>query len=51
MQNSWKLLSPMKTARTGLGVAAVAGVIYAVGGRNDSGYRYLILQILVEQHV
>lgn len=33
-ENSWTILEPMPTARSGLGVAVVDGKIYAIGGWN-----------------
>jgi N-acetylneuraminic acid mutarotase len=36
-EDSWTILEPMPTARSGLGVAVVDGKIYAIGGWND-GY-------------
>jgi len=38
-QDKWEELQPMKIARTGLGVGELEGLLYAVGGRAESGYR------------
>ena len=35
-EDSWTTLTPMPTARSGLGVAVVEGKIYAIGGKNGS---------------
>jgi len=37
----WEYTAPMPTAREGLAVAAVGGKIYAIGGKNHSGYNAL----------
>ena len=37
-EDSWITLEPMPTARSGLGVAAVNGKIYAIGGSTASGF-------------
>jgi N-acetylneuraminic acid mutarotase len=37
VENTWKTLSPMPTARAFLGVVATNGKIYAIGGNNGSG--------------
>ncbi len=37
-QNSWSELAPMQVARSGLGIAAVNGKIYAIGGSTESGF-------------
>ncbi|MCW4009439.1 MAG: hypothetical protein NWF05_02310 [Candidatus Bathyarchaeota archaeon] len=37
-ENTWQTLTPMPTARAGLGVATVNGNIFAIGGYNGSGY-------------
>src|SRR5207249_11155416 len=34
----WTPQAPMPTARTGLGVGAIGGLLYAVGGSNSSGF-------------
>jgi N-acetylneuraminic acid mutarotase len=34
-QGTWSTMTPMPTARSGLGVVAVLGKIYAIGGSND----------------
>jgi N-acetylneuraminic acid mutarotase len=36
MEDSWEIMEPMPTARSGLGVAVVDGKIYAIGGSNGS---------------
>jgi N-acetylneuraminic acid mutarotase len=36
-ENTWKTLAPMQQARGGLGVVAVDGKIYAIGGSTASG--------------
>jgi N-acetylneuraminic acid mutarotase len=36
-EDSWATKAPMQVARSGLGVAAVNGKIYAIGGSNSSG--------------
>jgi len=38
VENSWATLKPLPTIRSRLGVAAVNGKIYAIGGINDGGY-------------
>lgn len=35
-EDSWTTLEPMPTARSGIGVAIVDGIIYAIGGSYDS---------------
>jgi len=37
-EDSWASKAPMQVARSALGVAAVNGKIYAIGGSNQSGY-------------
>jgi N-acetylneuraminic acid mutarotase len=37
-EDSWGSKAPMQVARSALGVAAVDGKIYAIGGSNKSGY-------------
>jgi hypothetical protein len=37
-EDSWTTMEPMQQARSGLGVAAVNGKIYAIGGSNASGF-------------
>jgi len=37
-EDSWTTKTAMPTARSGLGVAAVNGKIYAIGGLNEGGY-------------
>jgi N-acetylneuraminic acid mutarotase len=37
-EDSWVSKTPMQVARSALGVAAVNGKIYAIGGSNKSGY-------------
>jgi hypothetical protein len=37
IENTWQVITPMPTARFNLGVAAVDGKIYAVGGETSSG--------------
>jgi len=37
-EDSWATKAPMQQARSGLGVAAVNGKIYAIGGSNASGF-------------
>src|SRR3972149_5562837 len=37
-ENSWTPKAPMHQARTALGVAAVNGKIYAIGGSTESGF-------------
>ena len=37
-QNPWTRETPLPTIRRDLGVVAVNGKIYAIGGRNDNGY-------------
>ena len=38
VEDSWTRERPIPTIRKNLGVAVVYGKIYAIGGRNDSGY-------------
>ena len=38
LSNTWKMVSKMSCPRGGVGVAALAGKIYAVGGHDGSNY-------------
>jgi len=38
VEDSWNTKTPMSQARSGLGVVAVDGKIYAIGGRTETGF-------------
>lgn len=40
--NEWTTITPMSQPRTGLSVAVLNGLLYAVGGHDGSGYLGLV---------
>ena len=40
--NEWTIVAPMSRPRTGLSVAVLNGLLYAVGGHDGSGYLNLV---------